>query len=304
MNMTQAGAAPSSSTQWATAPSVGDAGAGAAVPASDFLLALAQMVGASLAATSGATPVAAEMQGDAQEEPGDDEAAMLAAMPFPLPLTADAASERTTQFASDGDDPLAMLGLSRRAENAVRDSAQTLASVMAAGDEKSTFEPLPVESAAAVTPAEPSSNRVPVHETATHQRGLHSPVGTQAWADELGTRIMLMTERGQHSASLRLSPEHLGPLEIRIATRDDQVSVWFGAAHADTRAAIEHALPRLREMFEAQGMSLADASVFHEAPKQRPPTWPVPRVSGVEAGAPEIENRLVPMRVGLVDMYV
>jgi flagellar hook-length control protein FliK len=299
MNMTQAGAAPAPNPQWATAPAVGDSGGGTTAPAGDFLLALAQMVGANLAAAPGATPVAAELQSEAGDEPGDDAASLLAAMPLPLPLAVDAAPERATQSASDGDDPLVMLGLSRRAENVVRDTTHVLASSLAAGDEKPAFEPLPV-----VAPTEPSSSRAQVHETAPQQRGLQSPVGTQAWADELGTRIVLLTERGQHSASLRLSPEHLGPLEIRIATRDDQVSVWFGAAHADTRAAIEHALPRLREMFEAQGMSLADASVFHEAPKQRPPTWPVPRVSGVEAGAPEIENRLVPMRVGLVDMYV
>jgi flagellar hook-length control protein FliK len=66
---------------------------------------------------------------------------------------------------------------------------------------------------------------------------------------------------------LRLSPEHLGPLEVRIAVQNDQVSVWFGAAHADTRNALENALPRLRELFAAQGMSLTDAGVFREPPR-------------------------------------
>lgn len=135
-------------------------------------------------------------------------------------------------------------------------------------------------------------------------RALHHPVGSSAWADELGTRMTLMADRGQHSASLRLSPEHLGPMEVRIAIRDDQASVWFGAAHADTRAAIEQALPRLRELFASQGMSLADAGVFQEAPREQPrlssnPTA-VAETAAMEADA---VAQVGPIRLGLVDAY-
>ena len=98
-------------------------------------------------------------------------------------------------------------------------------------------------------------------------RSVHAPVGSAAWADEIGSRLTLMAEHGRHTASIRLSPEHLGPLEVRITMQDDQASVWFGAAHADTRAAIETALPRLRELFASQGLSLTDAGVSHEAPR-------------------------------------
>ncbi len=37
------------------------------------------------------------------------------------------------------------------------------------------------------------------------------PVGTAQWADEIGSRMTMMVEQGKHTASLRLSPEHLGP---------------------------------------------------------------------------------------------
>lgn len=135
-------------------------------------------------------------------------------------------------------------------------------------------------------------------------RAIHVPVGNAQWADELGARLTMMTEQGRHAASLRLSPEHLGPLEIRIAIRDDQASVWFGAAHADTRAAIEHALPRLRDMFEAQGMSLADAGVFHEAPHEQPRFASDASSTLAEAtSADEPSSVAVRMSVGLVDAY-
>lgn len=143
----------------------------------------------------------------------------------------------------------------------------------------------------------------PAADAPPSSRPLQHSVGTQAWNEELGTRVTVMAERGQQSASLRLSPEHLGPLEIRIAIRDDQASVWFGAAHADTRAAIEHALPRLREMFAAQGMSLTDAGVSREPPREQLPT-PSRQGSGVAEPASEtLVTSLQVSRAGLIDAY-
>lgn len=135
-------------------------------------------------------------------------------------------------------------------------------------------------------------------------RQMHAPVGTRAWNDELGAQINWMTERGHQSASLRLSPEHLGPLEIRISIQDDQASVWFGAAHADTRAAIEGALPRLREMLASQGLALNDAGVFKEAPRQQPQFRGERNGNGGDgAGAGEDVQSISVARLGLVDAY-
>jgi flagellar hook-length control protein FliK len=134
-------------------------------------------------------------------------------------------------------------------------------------------------------------------------RPVHTPVGSSAWADEIGTRVVMMTESGNHTASLKLSPEHLGPLEISITVRDEKASVWFGAAHADTRAAIETALPRLREMFEAQGLSLADAGVFREPPREQ--TVVKNNTTLAEQGDAVDETTTVNARtrLGLVDAY-
>jgi len=98
---------------------------------------------------------------------------------------------------------------------------------------------------------------------------LDARVGTPAWSDQLAARVTFLHERGVQSASLRLSPEHLGPMEIQINVQDDRATVWFGAAHADTRAALEQALPRLRELLQAQGLALADAGVFREGSREQ-----------------------------------
>jgi flagellar hook-length control protein FliK len=114
----------------------------------------------------------------------------------------------------------------------------------------------------------------------------------------------MMVEQGKHTASLRLSPEHLGPLEIQISMHDDQASVYFGAAHADTRAALESALPKLREMFAAQGLSLVDAGVHREPPRQQPNPAPQSSSSSNFAGeGGEQSAAATHVRLGLLDAY-
>jgi len=106
---------------------------------------------------------------------------------------------------------------------------------------------------------------------ASAEASLRETVGTPRWKDELGARITLMAAQGQQSGSLRLSPEHLGPLEIQITVADDKTTnVQFGAQHAETRTALQEALPRLRELFASAGLQLGDAGVSGQAPRQRP----------------------------------
>lgn len=144
---------------------------------------------------------------------------------------------------------------------------------------------------------------------ATGHAGLREDVGTQRWRDELGARITLMATQGQQSGSLRLSPEHLGPLEIQITvTEDKTANVQFGAQHAETRTALQDALPRLREMFTAAGLTLGDAGVSGQAPRERPPEESVARSQGYDGrsdGEPSLLQR--PVRSithsGLLDTY-
>jgi flagellar hook-length control protein FliK len=93
---------------------------------------------------------------------------------------------------------------------------------------------------------------------------LHAPVGSHQWATELGNKLTLLAGHETRSATLHMNPADLGPVQVRIEMNQnhDQASVWFTAEHADTRSALEQSLPRLREMFSAQGMALTDAGVF------------------------------------------
>jgi hypothetical protein len=131
------------------------------------------------------------------------------------------------------------------------------------------------------------------------------PMQSPDWSREFAARVSWMVERGEQFASIQLTPAQLGPVEVRLAIREGEASIWFGAAQADTRAAIEQALPRLREMFAASGLVLADASVFQGSP--RDPRHGLVRADARRAAGesaepvPELSARY--RRSGLIDDY-
>jgi len=135
---------------------------------------------------------------------------------------------------------------------------------------------------------------------------LHTPVGTRAWNEELASKLTWLIDRGEQLASIRVTPDSLGPIDIRIAVREGEASIWFGASQADTRQAIEQAIPRLREMLASQGLSLSDAGVFQQAPNdpQRALLRNDLRRAAQESGDPTpIHSAALPRRPGLIDDY-
>lgn len=97
---------------------------------------------------------------------------------------------------------------------------------------------------------------------------LNTPAGQPGWHNEIGGHLRWLISQGVRVADLRLNPPELGAVEVRIATEGDRSSVTFFASNAQTRELIESALPRLREMFEQQGLQLADAGVFGDQQRQ------------------------------------
>lgn len=272
-----------------------------------FLLMLGQLLGAAVPAQAGSSKTAvATADADTEISEATDDAAALVGVPFTVPLPW-ASLQTAAATADDAGDALKSLDLMPlgMASKAGANDAKLVPALLEAMSRDA-------DAAAMANPGAQSTQLLDNQQAARVAlgsdvpRGLHNPVGSTAWADELGTRLALMTDRGQHTASLRLSPEHLGPLEVRISVRDDQASVWFGANHADTRAALEQALPRLRELFASQGLSLTDAGVFREPPRDQPRFAATSSPSSsVDAPSHEAEAiaQVVPVRLGLLDAY-
>jgi flagellar hook-length control protein FliK len=107
-----------------------------------------------------------------------------------------------------------------------------------------------------------------------------------SFADGLGERLLALGSDGLQTARLRLHPETLGPLEVRIRVAGGQAEVWFGTQQGQARDAIEGTLPRLREMFTAQGLELGRVQV-----ELRPETAPGPSAGWQGAGAAFANDR-------------
>lgn len=102
------------------------------------------------------------------------------------------------------------------------------------------------------------------------QPGIAEAFGRPGWSQAMGKQILMMVNQNINTAEIRLNPAHLGPIEVLIDMSDEQVSVSMSSRHAIVRDAMEQALPRLREMLEQNGYSLADADISkHSFAEQR-----------------------------------
>lgn len=93
-------------------------------------------------------------------------------------------------------------------------------------------------------------------------------VGTPAWDQALGQKIVWMAAGSQQSASLTLNPPDLGPLQVVLHVTNDQANATFISAHPDVRHALEAALPKLREMMGDAGIQLGQSTVSAGTPDQ------------------------------------
>lgn len=87
------------------------------------------------------------------------------------------------------------------------------------------------------------------------------PVGKPGWSEAVMEKVMWFSAQNIDSAEIQLSPPELGPMQVRVSTQNEQASVYFSSHHAAVRDALDQALPRLRELFESQGIQLLDAGV-------------------------------------------
>ena len=89
------------------------------------------------------------------------------------------------------------------------------------------------------------------------------PLPSKHFAEDVGARLAWIAEQQGGEATLRIAPEGLGPVEVRMRLDGDRVELGFTATQQDTRQALQEALPKLREMLAQQGLQLGHADVGH-----------------------------------------
>jgi flagellar hook-length control protein FliK len=135
------------------------------------------------------------------------------------------------------------------------------------------------------------------------ERSISLPVSDRNWSGAVAGQVQWMLSNNVQSATLQLSPEHLGPVEVRIEVQSSQVNVSFSASHADTRAALEQTVPRLRELMASGGLTLGQTSVQQQAHSGS--QYASPSKQGSTASSQTVDPvSLSPLRaLGLVDEY-
>jgi len=97
-------------------------------------------------------------------------------------------------------------------------------------------------------------------------------LGTTAWNQALGEKVVWMAAGAQQTATLTLNPQNMGPLQIVLNLTNDQATASFFSAQPEVRQALEAAFPRLKEMMNEAGIQLEQATVSADTPRQDNPS--------------------------------
>ncbi|WP_455203257.1 flagellar hook-length control protein FliK [Kaarinaea lacus] len=107
-------------------------------------------------------------------------------------------------------------------------------------------------------------------QTANPAFQLSAALNSTAWSNEMGQRMLWFVQQDIQQAQLQINPKHLGPLDIKISVgQDQQVNVSFLTQTGSVKEALDAALPRLREMFEQQGLNLGNVDISQQSQKQQ-----------------------------------
>lgn len=94
----------------------------------------------------------------------------------------------------------------------------------------------------------------------------------QNFASSMATHLRVIKNQGGGEAKVNLHPAELGRMSVSVITEGSETKVAFTVETAQAKQAIESNLPRLREMLEQAGLSLADSDVAEQKHQSRADT--------------------------------
>ena len=90
---------------------------------------------------------------------------------------------------------------------------------------------------------------------------LPMPMDIAKWQASLNEQISLITRQGIQNAEIKLHPEELGSLHIKLAMIDEKMDLHMTVAHNVVKSVLELALPQLRTSLEEQGITLQQTNI-------------------------------------------
>ncbi|MGE8213767.1 MAG: flagellar hook-length control protein FliK [Stenotrophomonas sp.] len=244
--------------------------------------------------------------------------AVLLGVPAPEPSAPNAAAatnpaarigqDKTTPLALAAQPPVAATGTT--AMPATEDAAAPLVTAQIAvktmTDDPDVDAPAPANVAPLLQSQPLQELRAPSALAVTEAPTPTPDLDSGDFDDAIGARVGWLADQKIGHAHIRISPDQMGQIEVKLQMDGDRVHASFTAANADVRHALESSLPRLREMLGEQGMQLAHADVGqqqNESPAQHAPRGADNASTGSSAESPDLKaGRPLRMR-GLLDAY-
>ena len=155
------------------------------------------------------------------------------------PLTLDGSFQQALSNVSRQDDKSAPL-------------TQTDSTALTSAPISSSAAPLMTQTASATT----STPSTPM---------LNAQLGSDEWQQALSQQIVMFTRNGQQNAELRLHPADLGAIQISLKLDNDQAQINMASSHSHVRAALEAALPQLRNALAESGINLGQSQVSSDS---------------------------------------
>lgn len=90
---------------------------------------------------------------------------------------------------------------------------------------------------------------------------LPMPMDISKWQASLNEQIYLISKQGIQNAEIKLNPQELGSLHIKLAMIDDKIDLHMAVAHNMVKGVLESALPMLRTSLEQQGITLQHTNI-------------------------------------------
>ncbi|HET7770533.1 MAG TPA: flagellar hook-length control protein FliK [Chloroflexota bacterium] len=186
----------------------------------------------------------------------------------------DATIEATASAQASASAPVAT---GADADGAVPSGQSAAASVQSTGSGPSaganstpTASPNPAASSA-VAPRGTPGNTAPAAraEGVTQSQGAQDSAPDVELHEQVSPVIVrqarLIAGNSGHELTVRLNPDHLGPLHVRISLLDGALSVGLTTANSEAQRALENALPQLRGALVESGLRLDRLDVSQRA---------------------------------------
>lgn len=182
-------------------------------------------------------------------------AATAAASPSQAPLAAAVPPTAVTTAPAQADAAAAVLDAA--ASDPGADAAGSPNGTAGAGPTGGSPAPFAVHLASA-----PGATPAPVRADGG-QPPITVPFDSPQWGNELATRVVSLAKEQFTEAEIRVTPDELGPIEVKLRFDGDRVHAQFGAISPEAREALTSNLHRLREMLAGEGLNLGQAFVGH-----------------------------------------